>query len=86
MIWCLQYDGGYVEGSKDYKQDRFIRFEEHIACSKLENRGVRGETILHLCYHNDTPVHTEIAKVLLQLYPKLALDIIEGEECYGLCV
>lgn len=73
-----------MEGSKDFAQDRFIRFKEHMACSKLEKRGVSGETILHLCFQNDTPVHTEIAKLLLHLYPKLALDMLEGEEHHGM--
>lgn len=75
-----------MEGSKDYTQDRFIRFQEHVACSKLDKRGISGETILHLCYQNDTPVHLEIAKVLLHLYPKLALDMIEREELHGMSV
>lgn len=69
--------------TKDYSEDPLINFQEHKACWSLSKRGVLGETILHLCYHNDTPIHTEIAKILLNMYPNLALDIIEGEEYYG---
>ena len=31
----------------------------------------------------DTSVHHEVASVLLRLYPKLSLDVYEGEEYYG---
>lgn len=46
-------------------------------------RGGVGETVLHLCYLNNTPIHDEIAKIMLDLYPDLALDIYEAEEYYG---
>ena len=67
----------------DFTTNRFTRFKEHAACWNLTKRGVLGETLLHLCFHNNTPVHNEIAKILLQLYPKLAVDIVEKEERYG---
>jgi hypothetical protein len=31
----------------------------------------------------DSPAHLEIATLLLSLYPKLALDMYEGDEYYG---
>ena len=58
-------------------------FKDHEACWDLEFRGAVGETALHLCYLNNTPIHLEIAKILLDLYPKLALDVYEAEEYYG---
>lgn len=68
----------------DFVNDEVIRFSDHEACWDLECRGAVGETVLHLCYLNNTPIHLEIAKVLLDLYPKLALDIYEAEEYYGM--
>ena len=42
-----------------------------------------GETALHLlCLHN-TPMHSDIARIMLKLYPKMAADIYEGDEYYG---
>ena len=56
---------------------------EHEACWDLNLRGGVGETALHLCVLHDTPMHTDIAKILLRRYPKMALDIYEGIEYYG---
>ena len=58
-------------------------YEEHETCWDIRQRGEVGETILHLCYLNNTEVHTTIAEHLLGLYPKLCLDIYEGFEYYG---
>ncbi|XP_063952787.1 transient receptor potential cation channel subfamily V member 6-like [Lytechinus pictus] len=58
-------------------------YEEHEVCWDVRQRGEVGETILHLCYLNNTEVHQAIAEHLLALYPKLALDIYEGFEYYG---
>ncbi|XP_067930551.1 transient receptor potential cation channel subfamily V member 5-like [Watersipora subatra] len=68
---------------QDFTANRFVRFKSHSVCWDLHRRGVMGETILHLCYHNSTPIHNEIAKILLQLYPKMANDIVEKEHRYG---
>lgn len=59
-------------------------FEEHVVCWDLNKRGVLGETILHLCYHNNSPIHNEVAKVLIEMFPTLARDIVEEEERYGM--
>lgn len=67
----------------DYCKDPAIMFVKHEACWDLEFRGAVGETTLHLCYLNNTPIHLEIARILLDLYPKLSLDIYEAEEYYG---
>ena len=68
---------------QEFKDGEFIKFEEHIACYDLNWRGAMGETILHLCCLFNTPVHTDIAKILLRMYPKMALDYYEADEYYG---
>ncbi|XP_038069039.1 transient receptor potential cation channel subfamily V member 5-like [Patiria miniata] len=67
----------------EYQQVAINRFTEHQACWDLCKRGEVGETILHLCYLNNTKVHREIARFLLEMYPKLALDVYEGADYYG---
>ncbi|XP_025113284.1 transient receptor potential cation channel subfamily V member 5-like isoform X3 [Pomacea canaliculata] len=52
-------------------------------CWDLDKRGTVGETILHLCLLNATQIHADLAKRLLQFYPKLINDIYVGEEYYG---
>lgn len=42
-----------------------------------------GETPLHLLY---LMKKIEIAEILLEIYPKLALDFYEGPEYYGKCI
>ncbi|XP_067932842.1 transient receptor potential cation channel subfamily V member 5-like [Watersipora subatra] len=64
-------------------KDLTIQFVEHEACWNLFHRGAMGETLLHLCYLNNTEKHLEIAQILLEKYPKLCLDIYEAEEYYG---
>lgn len=65
------------------EEGKFMQLGEHDACWELSKRGPVGETALHLCFLNDTPVHREIAWTLLDIYPSLALDIYEGAEYYG---
>ncbi|CAG5132741.1 unnamed protein product, partial [Candidula unifasciata] len=67
----------------DNIEDYFNKFIPHDACWDLEKRGEVGETPFHLLILMDTPVHFEVARILLNLYPNLALDIYEGEEYYG---
>jgi len=52
-------------------------------CWDLEERGAVGETCLHLCLLNATPVHSELAKRLIRFYPKLINDIYQADEYYG---
>lgn len=54
--------------------------EEHHACWDLEKRGAMGETPLHLLYLSK---EIEVAKILLDIYPKMAPDFYEGPEYYG---
>jgi hypothetical protein len=42
-----------------------------------------GESLLHILIMCDTLVHTRIARLVLQQYPRLAVDKIEGEEYLG---
>ena len=76
-------DDAEVEIDYGGQEMSFTPFADHEACWRLDCRGSMGETALHLlCLHN-SPLHTEIAKLLLKLYPKMALDMYEGDEYYG---
>ncbi|KAL8580157.1 hypothetical protein ACOMHN_043042 [Nucella lapillus] len=66
-----------------FQEDKFNKFEPHEACWDLNKRGGVGETPFHLCYLMDTPVHFEVGKALMEVFPKLALDVYEGEEYFG---
>nr|QZK27843.1 transient receptor potential cation channel subfamily V inactive [Cupiennius salei] len=52
-------------------------------CWKLDERGMLGESLLHVLVICNTDIHTYIAIYLLDMYPSLAHDIVEGEEYYG---
>lgn len=56
---------------------------KHDACWDLEKRGVLGETPTHKLYLMDSAEHSEVAKILLNMFPKLALDYYEADEYYG---
>ncbi|CAB4069140.1 TRPV6 [Lepeophtheirus salmonis] len=71
------------ENKKNIKFDPLANWEDHEACWKMQYRGALGESILHILIICDTLVHTRIARIILLLYPKLALDKIEGEEYRG---
>lgn len=53
------------------------------ACWNLDHRGTLGETALHLCFLNNNPQMTEMARGLLEVYPTMALDQYESHEFYG---
>ncbi|XP_064606487.1 transient receptor potential cation channel subfamily V member 5-like isoform X2 [Liolophura sinensis] len=67
----------------DYKEDEFNKIEDHEVCWNLDHRGAVGETPLHLLFLMDSYMHTEVGYLILDLYPKLAVDIYEGDEYYG---
>jgi transient receptor potential cation channel subfamily V member 5 len=46
-------------------------------------RGAVGETILHLCLLHSTALHADLAKRLLNFYPKLINDVYMNDEYYG---
>ncbi|XP_076469164.1 uncharacterized protein LOC143299692 [Babylonia areolata] len=93
LQWCEMMkakarDTTFVEKSKEellnnYHEDKFNKFEPHDACWDMFKRGGVGETPFHLCYLMDTPVHFEVGKALMEVFPKLALDVYEGEEYFG---
>ena len=56
---------------------------KHDGCWDLEKRGGVGETPTHLLYLMDSAEHSEVAKILLNMFPKLALDYYEADEYYG---
>ncbi|XP_071961423.1 transient receptor potential cation channel subfamily V member 5-like [Antedon mediterranea] len=61
----------------------FDKFEQHQVCWDLNRRGEVGETILHLCFLNNTEHHRALAHTIMECYPQMALDIYEGPEYYG---
>ena len=42
-----------------------------------------GESLLHVLITCNTKAHTRVAKILLKCFPKLAIDVVEGEEYLG---
>ncbi|CDW52171.1 OSM9 [Trichuris trichiura] len=68
---------------KDLEIMKTIQFHEHPAQWKLNRRGVRGETLLHLLLASNDAKSTEIARILLCEYPTLSLDLYEDEEMFG---
>lgn len=49
----------------------------------MQYRGSLGETLLHVLIICDTKIHTRLARTLIKCFPKLALDVVEGEEYLG---
>ncbi|KAI3387409.1 hypothetical protein SNEBB_003811 [Seison nebaliae] len=58
-------------------------FEEHQTCWSLFERGHLGETVVHILFRLRAPMYTQIAFILIDMYPMLVNDIFEGEEYYG---
>ena len=60
-------------------------FKEHEACWELKRRGSVGESIIHLAMLGSSkPPFKMIVHSLLNNFPKLALDVYEGNEYKGL--
>ncbi|PAA93433.1 hypothetical protein BOX15_Mlig006500g2 [Macrostomum lignano] len=55
----------------------------HRVCWDIEQRGMYGETLLHLCLVCDSPLHRQLAKALLSVFPNLAVDFFIGWEYFG---
>lgn len=70
----------------DFKDDYFNKVEDHEACWDLNKRGGVGETPFHILYLLDSPTHHAVGEILLDLYPKMSLDVYEGEEYFGMCI
>ncbi|KAK3087949.1 hypothetical protein FSP39_012710 [Pinctada imbricata] len=69
------HEGNYLHNKPDRK------FRE--CCWDITKRGTVGDQILHLCLLNASAIHYDLAKRLIQQYPKLINDIYLGDEYYG---
>ena len=49
----------------------------------MQYRGSLGESLLHILIICDSAIHTRIARLLLKVYPKCGVDMVEGEEYLG---
>lgn len=58
-------------------------WNDHEACWQMQYRGSLGESLLHVLIICDTRMHTRIARTLLKCFPRLAIDVVEGEEYLG---
>ncbi|CAK1591096.1 unnamed protein product [Parnassius mnemosyne] len=63
--------------------DPLAKWEDHMACWQMSYRGALGESLLHLLIICDTKIHTRLARTLVKCFPKLSLDVVEGEEYLG---
>ncbi|XP_011315537.1 uncharacterized protein iav [Fopius arisanus] len=63
--------------------DPLAQWNDHEACWQMQYRGSLGETLLHVLIICDTRSHTRIARILLKSFPRLAIDVVEGEEYLG---
>ncbi|XP_062582287.1 transient receptor potential cation channel subfamily V member 5-like isoform X4 [Saccostrea cucullata] len=73
-------EGNYLHNKPDESvEDR--KFRE--CCWDIDQRGSVGETILHLCLLNATAIHADLAKRLIQAFPKMINDIYLADEYFG---
>ncbi|XP_066592095.1 transient receptor potential cation channel subfamily V member 5-like isoform X2 [Prorops nasuta] len=63
--------------------DPLAQWKDHEACWQMQYRGSLGESLLHVLIICDTRLHTRIARTLLKCFPRLAIDVVEGEEYLG---
>ncbi|KAJ8672702.1 hypothetical protein QAD02_003962 [Eretmocerus hayati] len=63
--------------------DPLAQWTDHEACWQMQYRGSLGESLLHVLIICDTKAHTRIARTLLKCFPRLAIDVVEGEEYLG---
>ncbi|CRK89237.1 CLUMA_CG002996, isoform A [Clunio marinus] len=63
--------------------DPLGKWTDHKACWQMQYRGALGESLLHVLILCDTKVHTKLARLLIRVFPELALDVMEGEEYLG---
>ncbi|KAJ8967525.1 hypothetical protein NQ314_002840 [Rhamnusium bicolor] len=63
--------------------DPLGKWTDHEACWQMQYRGSLGESLLHVLIICDTKIHTRLARTLIKCFPKLALDVVEGEEYLG---
>lgn len=65
------------------RHDPLGLWTDHEACWQMQYRGSLGESLLHVLIICDTKIHTKLARTLIKCFPKLALDVVEGEEYLG---
>ncbi|KAK9890859.1 hypothetical protein WA026_012204 [Henosepilachna vigintioctopunctata] len=63
--------------------DPLAKWTDHEACWQMQYRGSLGETLLHVLIICDTKIHTRLARTLIKCFPKLSVDVVEGEEYLG---
>ena len=63
--------------------DPLGKWADHKACWQMQYRGALGESLLHVLIICDSKIHTKLSRVLLRVFPNLALDVMEGEEYLG---
>ncbi|XP_076546096.1 transient receptor potential cation channel subfamily V iav [Osmia lignaria lignaria] len=63
--------------------DPLAQWNDHQACWQMQYRGSLGETLLHVLIICDSRLHTRVARILLKCFPRLAIDVVEGEEYLG---
>ncbi|XP_063388342.1 uncharacterized protein LOC134674213 [Cydia fagiglandana] len=63
--------------------DPLAKWEDHMSCWQMSYRGALGESLLHVLIICDTKIHTRLARTLLKCFPKLSMDVVEGEEYLG---
>ncbi|XP_048774117.2 transient receptor potential cation channel subfamily V member 5-like isoform X11 [Ostrea edulis] len=68
-------EGNYLHNKPDKK------FRD--CCWDIDQRGSVGETVLHLCLLNATAIHADLAKRLIQAFPKMMNDIYLADEYFG---
>lgn len=66
-----------------FRYDPLGKWTDHEACWQMQYRGSLGESLLHVLIICDTKIHTKLARTLIKCFPKLALDVVEGEEYLG---
>lgn len=81
--FSLKTDEDLLAEWNEHERNNFNKVTPHEVCWDLKKRGGVGETPLHLLFLMDSAEHTETAKIVLNMYPKLALDIYEADEYYG---
>ncbi|CAF0929774.1 unnamed protein product [Brachionus calyciflorus] len=52
-------------------------------CFNIDKTGAVGESLLHLCMLNGTPLFIDLAKRLIKIFPKMINDIYLSEDYFG---
>ena len=82
-VWETRTDDELLAEFEEQEANSLNKVFPHEACWDLNKRGGVGETPLHLLFLMDSAEHAETAKILLNMYPKLALDFYEADEYFG---